>query len=80
MPSRKHLQIQPIIINASSDSYVKTVNLATGILMKNCCKVNLETGPSIVIGQENKEPSKTGISRITTILGVNKQTKKSHPP
>lgn len=56
------------------------VNLMTGILMKNCCKVNLETGPSIVILQENKELSKTGISRITTILGVNKQTKKlTHP-
>lgn len=48
--------------------------------MKNCCKLNLETGPSIVILQENKELSKTGISRITAILGVNKQTKKSHPP
>lgn len=42
--------------------------------MKSCCTVNLETGPSIVILQENKELRKTGISRITTILGVNKQT------
>lgn len=55
------------------------VNLATGILMKNCCKLNLETGPSIFIPQESKELSKTGISRITTILGVNKQTKKLSP-
>lgn len=48
--------------------------------MKSCCKVNLETGPSIVILQENKELSKTGISRIATILGVNKQTNKFPPP